>query len=420
LKLILRALRHRNFRLFFAGQSISLIGTWMQQIAVSWLVYRLTNSAFLLGLVGFVGQIPTLLLAPLAGVVADRGNRHRMLMVTQSLAMLQALTLALLALTGIIRVWHIILLSLFLGLVNTFDMPIRQSFLFEMVERKEDLGNAIALNSSMFNGARLIGPSMAGILIAAVGEAVCFLLNAVSYLAVIAALFAMKILPSQPEIRRTGFLQGLRDGFRYAFSFEPIRYILLLIGLVSLMGMPYAILMPIFARSILHGGPHAYGFLMGAVGVGALSGALYLASRKTVLGLGKWIPLAASLFGTGLVAFSFSRVLWFSILMMMLTGFGMMVQMASSNTLLQTIADDDKRGRVMSFYTMAFVGVAPFGSLLAGTLASTVGAPNTLLISGLACILGAFLFARRLPSMREMMKPIYARLGIIPEVSSGL
>jgi len=420
LKLIARALQYRNYRLFFGGQSISLIGTWMTRIATSWLVYRLTNSVFLLGVVGFSGQIPTFLVASFAGVLTDRWNRHHILVVTQILAMIQSFALAILTLTGIITVWHIILLSIFQGLINAFDMPARQSLVVEMVEKREDLGNAIALNSSMFNGARLLGPSIAGILISAVGEGMCFLLDGISYLAVIASLLAMKITPRKTETPKSNVLQGLKEGFSYAFPFAPIRSILLLIGVVSLVGMPYTVLMPVFAKEILRGGPHTLGFLMGASGIGALVGAIYLASRKSVLGLGRIIPLAASIFGIGLIAFSLSRVLWLSLAMMLLTGFGMMVQMASSNTVLQTIVDDDKRGRVMSFYTMAFMGTAPFGSLLAGGLASRIGAPNTLMIGGVCCILGSFIFASKLSILREMVRPIYVRMGIIPEVAKGI
>ena len=420
LRSIIRALRYRNYRLFFGGQSISLIGTWMQRIALAWLVYRLTNSAFLLGLVGFSGQIPTFLFASFAGVLVDRWNRHRMLVVTQVLSMVQALTLSLLVLTGTVRVWHIVVLSLILGIVNAFDIPARQSFVVEMVEGKEDLGNAIALNSSMVNAARLLGPSMAGILIAAVGEGICFLINGLSYLAVVVALLAMRTRPRNSKQRSSWIRQDLRDGFMYAFGFAPIRAILFLLGLVSLMGMPYVVLMPVFAKDVLHGGPHALGFLMGASGVGALVGALYLASRKSVLGLGRLIPVTASVFGAGLVAFSLSHVLVLSLVLMLVVGFGQMVQMASSNTILQTIVEDDKRGRVMSFYTMAFMGMAPFGSLLAGTLASKIGAPNTLMIGGIACLFGSVFFANKLQSMRKMVRPIYEKMGIIPEIASGI
>lgn len=413
-------MRHRNYRLFFGGQVISLIGTWMQQIAVTWLVYRLTNSAFLLGVVGFSSQMPAFVLSPFAGVLADRMNRHRIVIATQVFSMLQASVLAVLTLTGNIAVWHIVVLSMILGLINAVDIPARQSFLLDMIASKEDLGNAIALNSSMFNGARLVGPSIAGLLIGAVGEGMCFLINAVSFVAVIIALLAMNITRRERKPHSMSVLEGFKEGIKYAFGFPPIKYILLLLALVSIMGMPYAVLMPIIAKDILHGGAHTLGFLMGSIGVGALTGALYLASRKSVRGLARWIAIAAAIFGIGLAAFSLSRVLWLSMTLLLITGFGMMVQMASSNTILQTIVDDDKRGRVMSLYTMAFMGMAPFGSLLAGSLAGTIGAPNTLLINGVVCFLGAILFATKLPLLREKIRPIYRKIGIIPEVSSGI
>ncbi len=420
LKLLFRALKYRNYRLFFGGQTISLIGTWMQRIAMGWLVYRLTDSAFLLGVVGFAGQIPGFLVGPFAGVIADRVNRHRMLIATQVLAMIQASIVAFLVLTGAIEVWHLVALSVFLGFIMGFEIPARQSFLVQMVENKEDLGNAIALNSSMFNMARLVGPSIAGILIAAVGEGICFLVNAVSYVAVITALLAMKVTPIKMETADTHLLKGLKEGFSYAFGFAPIKAIILLFGLVSLMGMPYQVLMPIFARDVLQGGPHTLGFLMGATGVGALVGAFYLASRKSVVGLGKMIALAAGLFGAGLVVFSMSHVLWLSLFLVLIVGFGMMVQMASSTTVLHTIVDDDKRGRVMSFYAMSFMGMAPLGSLLAGSLASKIGAPYTLLIGGSFCVLGSLLFARKIPMLRKVIRPIYVKMGIIPEVATGI
>jgi MFS family permease len=420
LKSILRSLRHRNFRLFFGGQSISLIGTWMQRIALGWLVYRLTNSAFLLGLVGFASQIPTFLLAPFAGVLADRRDQHHILILTQTLAMVQAFVLSFFVLFHLIRIWHIIILSIVLGIINAFDMPTRQSFMVEMVEEKKDLSNAIALNSTMVNSARLLGPSVAGILIAAVGEGTCFLVNAISYIAVIASLLLMKIERKNVKPRYSKVWQELKEGFSYASGFAPIRDVLLIFALVNLVGMPYAVLMPVFAKDVLHGGPSALGFLMGSIGLGALGGALYLASRKSVLGLGKMIPIATTIFGSALMVFSVSRVLFFSLGLMLLTGIGQMIVMASSNTLLQTVVDDDKRGRVMSFYTMAFMGATPVGSLIAGSLASKLGAPWTVFIGGIVCITGAFFFARRLPILRELARPIYFKMGIIPEIAIGI
>jgi len=420
LNLIVRALRYRNYRLFFAGQSVSLIGTWMQQIALSWLVYRLTHSAFLLGFVGFAGQIPAFFFAPFAGAFADRWNRHTILILTQSLAMVQAFVLSFLVLTETIMIWHVLVLNICLGIINAFDMPTRQSFLVEMIEDKKDLPNAIALNSSMFNGARLLGPSVAGILIAAVGEGTCFLINGVSYLAVIASLLLMKLAPKNVKPRTTKVWHEVKEGFSYASGFEPIKVILLMAALMSLMGMPYTVLMPIFAKDILHGGPDALGFLMGSAGVGALGGLLYLASKKSVLGLGRLIPLAAIIFGLGLVAFSFSRVFWFSLIVLLVIGLGQMIQMAASNTLLQTIVDDDKRGRIMSFFTTAVMGMTPFGSLFAGALASKIGAPWTIFIGGIACLAGAAFFTKRLPALREKIRPIYIKMGIIPEINSGI
>jgi MFS family permease len=417
LKQVFRALAHRNYRLFFGGQSISLIGTWMQQIAMNWLVFRLTHSALLLGVVGFTSRIPAFLIAPLGGVLADRWNRHRLLVITQALSMIQAMIFAILVLTNLIAVWHIVILSLFLGIINALDIPIRQAFVVDMIERREDLGNAIALNSSMVNGARLIGPSIAGMVIATLGEGICFLLNGLSFIAVLWALLAMRMVSKKKEMQRSRFFQGLKEGFSYAFGFGPIRSLLLLLALVSLMGMPYTVLMPIFAERILRGGPQAFGFLLGAAGVGALGGTFYLASRKTVLGLGRVIVVATLIFGVGLIGFSLSRLYWLSLTFMVLTGFGMIVQMASTNTILQTLADEDKRGRVMSLYTMAFMGMVPFGSLLSGSLADRIGAPATIMIGGITCILGSFLFARKLPALRKMVRPIYIKKGILPEES---
>jgi MFS family permease len=420
LKSILRSLSHRNFRLFFSGQSISLIGTWMQRIALGWLVYRLTNSAFLLGLVGFASQIPTFLLAPFAGVLADRRDQHHILILTQILAMAQAFVLSFFVLFHLIRIWHVIILSIVLGIINAFDMPTRQSFMMEMIEEKKDLSNAIALNSTMVNSARLLGPSAAGILIAAAGEGTCFLINAISYMAVIASLLMMKIERKDVKPPSLKLWQELKEGFRYASGFAPIRDVLLVFALVNLVGMPYTVLMPVFAKDVLHGGPSAFGFLMGGTGLGALGGAVYLASRKSVLGLGKMIPIATTIFGSALMVFSISRVLFFSLGLMLLTGIGQMIVMASSNTLLQTVVDDDKRGRVMSFYTMAFMGATPVGSLIAGSLASKLGAPWTVFIGGIVCITGAFFFARRLPILRELARPIYFKMGIIPEIAIGI
>lgn len=417
---VLRALVHRNYRLFFAGQSISLIGTWMTRIATSWLVYRLTDSALLLGVVGFAGQLPTFLLAPFAGVWVDRLNRHRLLLVTQVLAMLQVLVLAFLTLTNAINVHGILWLSVFQGIINAFDMPARQAFLVEMIEDPHDLANAIALNSSMVNMARLIGPSIGGIVIGIVGEGICFLIDGISYIAVIASLFAMKLTPVATRRTRGGMTSELREGWQYVSSFAPVRSILILLAIVSLFGMPYTVLMPVFASEVLHGNSYTLGFLMAATGIGALVSALRLAARRSVLGLGKVVSLSAATFGAGLIAFSFSRTIWLSLPLMFVVGFGMMQQMAASNTIIQTLASDDMRGRVMSYYTMAVVGMAPFGSLLAGSVANAFSAPSTLLVTGVFCVAGGVWFYTQLKSIRPLMRPIYVKLGILPEIASGL
>ena len=413
-----RALRHRNFRLYFGGQSISLIGTWMTRLATSWLVYRLTHSALLLGIVGFSGQIPTFLLAPFAGVWVDRLNRRHVLLVTQTLAMLQSFALAALALSSHITIWEIIALSAFQGSINAFDMPGRQAFLVEMVEDKNDLGNAIAVNSSMVNIARLLGPSLAGAVIAISSEGYCFLADGISYLAVIASLVAMQVKPRVVLRATSSMLAQLREGWVYVSGFAPIRTILLLFAVVSLMGWPFTVLMPIFAAKVLKGGPHTLGFLMAAMGVGAVISAISLAIRKTVLGLGRMIALSSGGFGAGLILFGLSRNLWLSLTLMLVCGFGLMQQMAASNTIIQTVVEEGKRGRVMSYYTMAFVGMAPFGSLLAGAFAHAIGAPRTVMLSGACCIAGAAWFATRLPSIRALIRPIYTDLGILPPVNA--
>ncbi|MBV8709493.1 MAG: MFS transporter [Acidobacteriaceae bacterium] len=409
-----RALRSRNFRLFFAGQSVSLIGTWMTRVATSWLVYRLTKSPFLLGAVSFAGQIPLFFLAPIAGVWVDRSDRHKMLILTQVLSMVQSFALAALALTGVITIWQLAALMLFQGFINALDMPARQSFLVQMVDSREELPNAIALNSSMVNAARLIGPAIAGVIIGSLGEGVCFLMDGISYIAVIASLFAMRVPRQTKRPTEKNTLEELREGWRYVSGSHSIRSILLLLALISLLGMPYTVLMPVFAGQVLHGGPHTLGYLMAAIGVGALLGAIGLAIRKTVLGLGRVIPLSAAIFGAALMGFAFSRSLWLSTVLLLAAGYGMMRNLAASNTLLQTILEEGKRGRVMSFYSMAFAGMSPFGSLLAGVAAARLGAPATVAASGVFCIVGAALFARQLPRMREQIRPIYVQLGILP------
>jgi len=422
-----RALRARNYKLFFAGQTTSLIGTWMTRLALSWLVYRLTKNAFLLGFVSFAGQIPGLVLGPFAGVWVDRWNRHHTLVWTQVLSMVQSFMLAGLTLSGHLQrvsgavgMWEIILLSLLQGAINSFDMPARQAFVVEMIEDRDDLPNAIALNSSMVNASRLVGPSIAGAVIAATNEGWCFFIDGVSYIAVIVSLLMMHVAHRERAARRANVREEWFEGWRYVSSFLPMRMVLLLMALVSLVGFPYTVLMPIYASDILHGGAHTLGILMGAVGTGALISAGALAFRRSVVGLGRVIPMTAGLFGAALIAFAYSRSLWLSLPLLVLTGFGMMQQMAASNTVLQTIVEEDKRGRVMSFYSMAFMGVAPFGSLAAGIAARHIGAPLTLAIGGGLCIVGAAWFSTNLKAIRDHVRPIYRRLGILPEIASGI
>ena len=395
----LRALRARNYRLFVSGQLVSLIGTWMQTVAQSWLMYRLTGSAAMLGLIGFAGQIPVFVLAPLGGVIADRFNRHRILVFTQTTMMVLALTLAILTLLGTVKVWQIFVLASLLGIANAFDIPARQAFIVQMVGR-EDLVNAIALNSSMVNGARMVGPAVAGIVVAEFGEGWCFLLNGLSYVAVIAALLRMHVTRAANSTAAISAWESIVEGFSFAWQTTPVRALLLLLGLVSLMGMPYSVLMPIFADRVLGGGPHAYGLLMSCAGVGALLGAASLTSRKSVRGLGRWVAASATGFGVMLIAFSLSRVLWLSAVVLVPAGFCMMVEMAASNTLIQSMVPDRLRGRVMAVYSMMFMGMAPLGALMAGALAQPLGAPTTVAIGGIACIVGGLTFGLRLPVLR--------------------
>ena len=407
-----RALRHRNYRLYFAGQGTSLAGTWITRIATSWLVYRLTGSVLLLGLVGFAGQIPTLILAPFAGVLVDRWDKHRILVVTQVLSMLQSLALAVLAIPHLITVTDILALQLVQGIINAFDTPARQSFLVQMIEDRADLPNAIALNSTMVNASRIIGPSIAGVMIALVGEGWCFMVDAVSYVAVVAALQAMRIVRAQRAATTTRLSEEFREGLAYVSGFPPARAVLLLIALVATMGMPYTILMPAIAKSVLHGGPHTLGFLMAASGVGALFGALYLASRHSIIGLWRVIAKAAAAFGIGLIAFSLSRVLTLSLLILPVVGAGMMVSLASCNTILQTIVEERLRGRVMAFFAMSFLGTAPIGSLIGGVVADRIGAPATIRLGGVACVAGAAVFALALPRLRPHIREVYAARGV--------
>ncbi|MFL5246034.1 MAG: MFS transporter [Gemmataceae bacterium] len=430
LKFAFRALAHRNFQLFFAGQTISLIGTWMQQVAMAWLVFLKTRgegegqSTLWLGVVGFTSQVPAFFLAPVAGVLVDHWNRHRLILTTQTLAMVQAFILAGLTLSGIIEVWHILALSIFIGLINAFDMPARQAFLSEMIGNRDDLANAIALNSSMFNGARLIGPALAGLILAQRGPAFCFLLNAVSFVAVLIALWVMRVAPRPRRPTRPPLIQGLREGFRYAFGFPPIRSLLIQVAMISMAGMAYSTLLPVYAtlfsRPVLGGDAGTFGFLTTAAGIGALTGAIYLAVRKNVLGLGRWVMIAGSLCGLGMLAFSFAGSVWLAMALLAVIGFGMMVQMGASNTMLQTIVDEDKRGRVLSLYTMAFMGMAPLGSLIAGSLADWIGPNPTLRVSGLACLTATVIFALQYQRLRSLVRPIYIKMGILPEMASSV
>ena len=409
-----RALRHRNFQLFFAGQGISVIGTWMTRMATSWLVYRLTGSALLLGIVSFASQIVPFVFQPIAGVWVERLDRRKLLLWTQAAACLQSLALAALTLGGIITIWEIIALNALQGFINAFDTPGRQSFLIQMVEDRTDLSNAIALNSAMTNGARLLGPAIAGVVIAAVGEGWCFLIDGVSYFAVIASLVLMHITPREIRRRATTMLEEMREGWDYVRSFTPIRSILLLFCVTSLMGYPYMVLLPIFAGRVLHGGAHTLGWLTAASGAGALVSAVSLALRRTIVGLTRMIQLSTGVLGVALILFGLSHTLWLSLLLMPLAGFGLFQTAAASNTIIQTLVPEDKRARIMSYYAMAFYGSAPFGSLLAGTLAQRIGAPETIIVTGSCCILGAFWFTLELPRARAMMRPIYQEMGLLP------
>jgi MFS family permease len=417
---MLRAFRHRNFRLYFGGQSISLIGTWIQQIALGWTIYELTHSSWLLGLVSFAGQLPLFILTPFAGVLVDRWNRHRTLIATQSLSMLQAFILALVVSTHALSVWNLIALNVLAGLILAIDLPVRQAFMVEMVGSGHDLPNAVALNSFVINGGRMLGPAIAGILLTLVTPAVCFYLNAISYIPVVAALCAMRVAERKTPLSSFNPLDDLVEGIRYAIGFPPIRTLLFLVGLVSLFGTPYAVLMPIFAAEVLHGGPHTLGLLMTAPGIGALLGTVYLASRKSMYGAGARVAVGATIFGAGLICTGLAKNQAIAMIALGFVGLGLIVQLATANTVLQTIVDDDKRGRVMSLYTMAFMGMAPFGSILGGALAHHTGVAMTFFVGGGACLLGAADFARRIPALRPMVLPIYHRKGIVPEIAIGL
>jgi MFS family permease len=410
-----RALRHRNYRLFFSGQSVSLVGTWITRVATSWLVYRLTGSELLLGIVGFCGQIPTLLLSPFAGVFVDRSDKKRILLVTQILSLLQSAVLAVLTLGNVITVAHILILQLFQGAINAFDTPARQALVVDMVEDRKDVPNAIALNSSMVNGSRIIGPSIGGVIIAAVGEGWCFALDAVSYLAVIVSIVLMRFTPHVENRHPVAMLRELSSAWQYVIASVPIRSALLLLAIVSIAGVPYTVLMPAIAAQELHGGPNTMGILMAASGVGALVGGIYLASRHTVVGLGRVMLIGTLTFGVTLVLFSLVHTMWLAAPLLALAGGGFIVQMASTNTIIQTIVDERFRGRVMAFYTMAFFGTVPIGSLFSGLLAEHLGAPMTIRLGGLICVMSGLWFASLLPLLRRLIRPIYVAQGIIVE-----
>ncbi|HEY6357068.1 MAG TPA: MFS transporter [Vicinamibacterales bacterium] len=410
-----RALRHRNFKLFFFGQSISVVGTWITRLATSWLVYRLTHSALLLGVVSFAGQILSFAVGPWAGVWVERLDRRKLLLWTQSAAAVQSLAMAALALAHVITLSEIIALAGLQGLINAFDMPGRQSFLVQMVEDRQDLSNAIAINSSMANGARLVGPAIAGLVIAAVGEGWCFLVDGLSYFAVIASLLLMRIAPLHFRRHARSMSEQMREGWNYVRHFRPIRTILLLFALMSLMGYPYAVLLPVFAGQVLHGGPHTLGWLTGASGIGALVSALSLTVRRSIRGLPRMLQVATAMLGAALILFGLSQTLWLSLVLMIFVGFGLMQSATVSNTIIQSLVVEDKRARVMSYYTMAFFGAAPFGSLLAGTLAHRIGAPHTVIVTGALCLAGSLWFTLvELPKVGAIMGPIYQDMGLLP------
>ena len=409
-----RAVRHRNFKLFFFGQSISMIGTWMTRLAISWLVYRLTHSVLLLGMVSFAGQIVAFAAGPFAGVWVERLNRRKLLVWTQAAAGAQSLALAVLTLAHMIALWEIIVLAAFQGLINAFDMPARQSFLVQMVEDRSDLSNAIAINSSMANGARLVGPAIGGMLIAAFGEGWCFLIDGISYFAVITSLLLMRIQYTEMRSRTRSMFGQIRESWYYVRTFRPIRAILVLFALTSLMGFPYGVLLPVFAGQVLHGGAHTLGWLTGASGLGALASAISLAVRKSVVGLTQMLQLATAVLGVALILFGMSHTLWLSLLLMVFAGFGLVQNASVSNTIIQSLVAEDQRARVLSYYTMAFFGAAPLGSLLAGTLAQQIGAPYTVILTGACCVAGSIWFGLELPKVRAVMRPIYQEMGILP------
>lgn len=415
MKHTLRAFRYRNYRLFFYGQSLSIIGNWVQQVAMSWLVYRLTGSAWLLGVTGFAGQIAVFLFAPFGGLWADRFDRRKLLIVTQATAMVLAFALSALTYAERVEVWHVIVMATLFGFVLAFDAPIRSSFTPEMVPSRQDLPGAIAINGGMQNGGRMVGPAIGGLLLAVTSEAFCFLMNGISKLAIILSLVMMSIMP-QPKISpKARIWASFKEGAAYAWNLMPIRWLLPMVALVSFMVTPYLTLMPIFAAEIFAGGADTLGFLIGAAGLGGVIGVFFLASRQSVRGLARWTAIAAALSGAAMIGFSYSRLLPLSLALMAIAGFGVIVTAMSVNMIMQTIVEDEKRGRVISFFTMSFLGMHPLGSLAAGALAAWIGAPHTLAIGGLCAVIGACVLWRKLPLVREHIRPIYTRLGISNE-----
>jgi MFS family permease len=412
IKKIFSSLHSRNYRLYFIGQGVSLIGSWMQNIALSWLVYRLTGSVLLLGVVGFTSQIPTFVLSPFAGVLTDRYDRRKMLILAQTFFMFQSLVLGILVLFNLIEVWHIISLSLIFGVISAFDSPARQSLVIDLIDKPEDLGNAIALNSAIFNGARLVGPAIAGVTISVVGEGICFMLNALSFIAVIGALMRIKISEKQ-AVHSTNFIESFKEGFQYTFQSVPIRTLIIVLAVISLVGLPFIVLLPAYAKEILHGSSDTLGYLMSAMGAGALLGAFYMAARRSVIGLGKIISVNAGLLGLAIALVAFSGAMSFSLILFFFGGLSMILFLSSLNTMLQTIAEEDKRGRVMSFYAMALMGISPIGNLLAGIIASEIGISYTLLIGGGITILSGVWFEINRKTLREHIRPIYINKGIL-------
>ncbi|WP_099291474.1 MFS transporter [Butyricimonas sp. Marseille-P3923] len=416
---VFASLKNRNFRLYFGGQCVSLVGTWMQQIAMSWLVFRLTGSVFLLATVTFMAQIPVLVVTPYMSVFVDRFNRRALLVVTQSLSMVQALLMALLTLTGWLEVWHIMVLSLLIGLINALDNPTRQSFYPSLVPA-EKLGNAIALNSAVINGSRLIGPAVGGVLIGLLGEGICFLLNGVSYIAVIIALLMMRIKPNRETVVKQRVWEDMRDGFLYVAHDMPIRSLLLLMSAISFFGLPLMTFIPAYVKTILGGESEMLGLLLSCVGVGSFIAALYLAARKSVLGLGKVVMLSGALLGIGLVVMSFVTVPWVAAVLCVPVGFTIIAAVASINTLLQTLSWEDKRGRVMGYMAMAFTGMAPVGSMVLGAIEKFAGLQNIILLSGACCFIASLIFEHYRPIVRKYARPVYVEKGIIKEIAEGI